>query len=64
MNHRPSGYAYYYSFHCLSFRQFVVWTLPSPSAVLLGCFPSSLYTFSDFGAWLGITTLQASPSLG
>jgi hypothetical protein len=25
--------------------QFVVWTFPSPSAFLLGCLPSSLYTF-------------------
>ncbi|MEB3181327.1 MAG: hypothetical protein VKL59_20170 [Nostocaceae cyanobacterium] len=44
-------------------NQFVVWTVPSPSAFLLGCLPSSLYTFSTYGAWFGITALMASPSL-
>jgi hypothetical protein len=44
-------------------NQFVVWTVPLPSALLLGYLPSSLYTFSISGAWFGITALLASPSL-
>ncbi|MEH2218043.1 MAG: hypothetical protein V7K72_13190 [Nostoc sp.] len=42
---------------------FVVWTVPSPSSLSLGCLPSSLYTFLISEAWFGITALLASPSL-
>jgi hypothetical protein len=43
---------------------FVVWTFPSPFGFRrVRCLPSSLYTFSIAGAWLGITTAKASPTL-
>jgi hypothetical protein len=62
LNPRPLGYAYHFSFRCLN-NQFVVWTFPSSSAELLGCLPSSLYTFSQelLRAWLGITIARGFP---
>lgn len=64
LNLWPLGYAYHYGFR----RLFIVCGLDFPFILdfTLGCLPTSLYTFSKpfrFRAWLGITSLTASPNL-
>ena len=47
LNHGPSGYAYHYSFHCLTHLSGPFDGLDCPFTLdfTLGCLPSSLYTF-------------------